>query len=185
MNVLYTHRDPDRCAMEHCSFHMAKKVREYAKILSTVYRVKEGEAVGTSLRLYTPYPRTKPHIIWCLRSASNYNWLYACWSRMQYVIKEYEGSFPPSMRLHGVLAIPPKGLPNGEFTEPPLMFESSYDKEELHRLAKLAGIDKAYQSYLNKIFLRWWGEGLSGFKKPCWYGRAPDWVSPHLVSATI
>lgn len=157
MNIFYLHRNVNACAIAHVDRHVVKMILEYAQLLSTAHRVIDGEAVvglSSTGRKQTIYPLTgkrevllykathinHPSAVWVRQSTGNYEWLH---SLLVAVCKEYTyryGKVHSCERsgLVALLALKPRLLPVGEFTQPPQAMPEEYTQ---------ADSVKAYRAY--------------------------------------
>ncbi len=136
MNIFYLSHDPKECAEMHCDKHVVKMIIEYAQLLSTAHRVRDGDeyydltANGRKIKRWRlPDEREQrlmkashinhPSTIWTRANHLNYNWLYEMWVHL---LDEYTyryGKVHACARLKNDLAKPPEKIPLGlHETEP-------------------------------------------------------------------
>ena len=155
MNIFYLDHNPKRCAQMHVDKHCVKMILEYAQLLSTAHRVIDGTInVGTSGTgrrktsyvlsdsresvLYSATHINHPSAVWVRQSRENYVWL---WHLFRELCAEYTfryGRTHATERLVDVLAVVPKNISKGNFTEPTPAMPDEY---------KVAG--DSVQSYWN------------------------------------
>jgi hypothetical protein len=184
MNIFYLDHDVVKCAEMHNDKHCIKMILEYAQLLSTAHRVLDGvlttDRGGANGRQRTSYilPDYRddmlyrathinhPSAIWVRQSATNYDWLF---SLFQALMAEYTyryGKTHKCSSLEMYLAVSPKNISRGPFTEPtPAMPDE----------VKVAGNSiKSYQNYYisNKQHLATWSGKINSRNKPEWFTNA-------------
>ena len=123
MNIFYLDHDPVKAASYFYDKHKVKMILESAQMLCTAHHAfNNGHNV--------PYKKAHlnhPSSIWVRSSAANYKWLYL---HMLALGKEYTkryGKHHLSIdKCRDVLATPPPGLHDENFTEPPQCMPDEY-----------------------------------------------------------
>jgi hypothetical protein len=136
MNIFYLDHNPKTCAEYHCDKHVVKMIIEYAQLLSTAHRIRDGQeyydltANGRKIKRWRlPDDREQrlmkashvnhPSNVWARANHLNYKWLYEMWC---YLLDEYTyryGKVHACARLRDDLAKLPEKIPVGlSETEP-------------------------------------------------------------------
>ena len=136
MNIFYLHPDPQKCAEYHCDKHVVKMIIEYAQLLSTAHRIRDGQeytdltANGRKIkrwrlsdereqRLMKASHVNHPSNIWARANHLNYKWLYEMWCHLLDEYTHRYGKIHACARLRDILAQPPVNIPVGlRETEP-------------------------------------------------------------------
>lgn len=168
MNVFYLHPDPKTSARLHCDKHVVKMIIEYAQQLCTAHRVLDGieyydqSKNGRKIKrwkmensdlesvLYKASHVNHPDNVWVRQSVDNYNYLYRMFVFLceEYTYR-YSKVHETEKKLRRILHIPPKNIPQGEFTEPP---------QAMPDYCKNKNVVEAYRCYYineKKDFARW------------------------------
>jgi hypothetical protein len=168
MNIFYTNKDPEICAIEHCDKHNIKMILESCQLLSTAHRVLDGKeyidaSSGRKIRrwkldnsydgiLYKATHINHPSAIWARKSYDNYIWLH---SLVIELCKEYTYRYGKvhkceQIELVDKLSYAPFNIPVSVFTEPTPAMPPEY-------IVKGDSI-KSYQKYIRegKIHLHNW-----------------------------
>ena len=130
MNIFYLDHNPKTCAEMHCDKHVVKMIIEYAQLLSTAHRIRDGQeyydltANGRKIKRWRlPDDREQrlmkashinhPSNVWARANHLNYKWLYEMWC---YLLDEYTyryGKVHACARLRDDLAKLPEKIPVG------------------------------------------------------------------------
>lgn len=155
MNIFYTDRDPVVCAKDHCDKHVVKMILEYAQLLSTAHRCNGND----NEVLYKVTHKNHPSAIWTRENTKHYDWLYRLWEALSAEYTNRYGKVHKSWdRLSTALRDSPRGIPSGDYTDPPQCMPDEY---------KCTDTVKAYRNYvrLGKEFAVWK------------YTMTPKWVT--------
>ena len=136
MSVFYLSPDPKKCAEYHCDKHVVKMIIEYAQLLSTAHRIRDGQeytdltANGRKIkrwrlpderedRLMKASHINHPSNIWARANHLNYRWLYEMWIHLLDEYTHRYGKVHACARLKDILAYAPENIPVGlRETEP-------------------------------------------------------------------
>jgi hypothetical protein len=179
MNIFYLDHDPKTCAEQHCDKHVVKMIIEYAQLLSTAHRIRDGQEYydltannrkikrwrlpdDREQRLMKASHVNHPSNVWARSNHLNYKWLYEMWC---YLLDEYTyryGKVHACARLKDDLGKLPEKIPVGlSETEPtPAMPDDCKITNN-----SLASYHKYYNEKKTR-FARW-------TKRP-----APNWYIP-------
>lgn len=118
MNIFWLSLNLQQCAKYHCDKHVIKMILEYAQMLSTAHRVLDS---NVDQNLYKATHINHPCTIWVRSSNTNYLKLYELFC---YLCKEYTFRYgkihKTESKLLELLKNPPKNIPIGEMTVPPI-----------------------------------------------------------------
>ena len=157
MNIFYLDENVNKSAQYHNDKHCVKMILEYAQLLCTAHR----ELVGPNAYeyLYRSTHKNHPSAKWVRESKANYEYLYKLFSALceEYTYR-YGKTHLTYTKLHNVLAIPPKNIPDGEFTQPtPAM------PDDVKNMDSLIAYRDYYKKY--KTHLATWTKR----ETPSWY----------------
>ena len=77
MNIFYLNKDPKIAAIEHNDKHCVKMILEYAQMLSTAHRERDGDERADNLSMYKRAHLNHPSTVWTRENEAQYNWLYS------------------------------------------------------------------------------------------------------------
>jgi len=143
MNIFYLNHNPELCAQDHVDKHVVKMILEYAQLLSTAHRVLDGNLIDGYSKtgrkqkryvlsddrdtlLYASTHINHPSAVWVRQSQLNYFWLYELFGWLCTEYTHRYGKHHATERLDSELAIPPKNIPLGRFTEPTPAMPDAY-----------------------------------------------------------
>ena len=159
MNIFYLHEDPIEISEMMCDKHNVKMILESAQMLSTAHRILDGDEYANEHELYKATHKNHPSAKWVRESKANYEYLYKLFSALceEYTYR-YGKTHLTYTKLHNVLAIPPKNIPDGEFTQPtPAM------PDDVKNMDSLIAYRDYYKKY--KTHLATWTKR----ETPSWY----------------
>ena len=132
MNIFYLDKDPNLAAEMSCDKHVVKMILESAQMLCTAHRVLDGTeylsktANGRKIKrwlhpdkrlesiLYKAGWLKHPSVLWVLKSAYNYNWLYTHFMALNNQFKlryNHSEDHIAVKKLGEILKSPPKNSP--------------------------------------------------------------------------
>ena len=76
MNIFYLNKDPKIAAIEHNDKHCVKMILEYAQMLSTAHRERDGDESADALKMYKRAHLNHPSTVWTRENEKQYEWLY-------------------------------------------------------------------------------------------------------------
>jgi len=157
MNIFYLDENVNKSAQYHNDKHCVKMILEYAQLLCTAHRELDGS--NAYEYLYRSTHKNHPSAKWVRESKANYEYLYKLFSALceEYTYR-YGKTHLTYTKLHNVLAIPPKNIPDGEFTQPtPAM------PDDVKNMDSLIAYRDYYKKY--KTHLATWTKR----ETPSWY----------------
>ena len=137
MNIFALNLNPEQAAQWHVDKHVVKMPLEYAQLLSTAHVIIDGEQRG-----YKSTHTNHPSAVWARTSRPAYLWLY---NLFQATSDEYRHRYHKHHKswvdLAGVLSMPPRNMPDGDFVMPFLAMPDEY---------KLDHCVLSYRNYYNR-----------------------------------
>lgn len=174
MNIFYNDKCPVKSAQNLCDKHVVKMPLESAQMLCTAWRVAtdrhypnfSSEEWHDEHGFYKATHQKHPCTLWVLDSTGNYRWLFqhyvALCLEYQYRYRKVHKSFG----LLDKLKYTPKGIAEGEFTQPPTCMPDDYkcskDAIECYR-AYLRNAKKAFSVFSHRNEPDWWCEAFNPF----------------------
>jgi len=143
MNIFILDRDPVKAAQMQCDKHIVKMPLESAQMLSTAHRMLDGElhyelsTKGRKVKryrlpddredkLYKAVHFNHPCTAWTMLSNNNYNWHFVHFQALSEEFKYRFGKDHSSWTdLNEILSMPPRNIPIGYKTQPPLAMGSN------------------------------------------------------------
>ena len=119
MIIFYLDRIPRIAAQMMCDKHVIKMILESAQMLSTAYRVLDGDEHADNVGMYKMTHKNHPSTIWVRANSENYDWLQ---EHMEALLTEYThryGKRHATERLIHSLWEHPKNITHDYFTDPP------------------------------------------------------------------
>ena len=146
MNIFVVDRQPAEAAKALCDKHIVKMIVESAQMLCTAHRTFNKDAPS---HFYKATHNNHPCTQWVMESTGNYDWLYLHFSAL---CREYTHRYGKvhltERKLHDDLEAPPKEIPVGDYTKPPLAMPDEYKRDD--------EIEAYREYYRNKeIKMRW------------------------------
>ena len=130
MNLFYLHKDPVVAASYHYDKHKVKMVLEAAQMLCTAHH---HWAEVFNYKTFVPYKKAHynhPSTIWTRGNKNQYMWVY---NYMMALGKEYTKRYGKEhltiTKCRIPLQVPPNGMIDGLFTEPPQCMPDEYKVE--------------------------------------------------------
>lgn len=164
MNIFCTDLDPVQCAKDHCLVHQTKMILEYAQLLSTAHRVLDGD--GGIQGIYSSTHENHPCAVWVRESDMNYLWLHEVAMVLCELYTDRTGKVHATQSILLALSELPKGIPSGDFTEPPIC--APYGYRTIHDTVR------AYRAYLNHKFSEW--QARENPVAVSFWKAVPSWV---------
>ena len=128
MNIFYLHSDPVKAAQIQYNKHVVKMVLESAQMLCTAHH-HYAEILAQDPD-YIPYKKAHynhPSTIWCRQNYKQYMWLYDHMIALgdEYT-KRYGKEHLTITKCKEPLSFAPRGIPDGNFIEPPQAMPDQY-----------------------------------------------------------
>ncbi len=127
MNIFYLHSDPVKAAQIQYNKHVVKMILESAQMLCTAHH---HYAELYKYKTFVPYKKAHynhPSTIWCRQNVKQYYWLY---NHMIALSNEYTKRYNKEhltiTKCKHPLMFLPKGIPDGDFNEPPQCMPDEY-----------------------------------------------------------
>lgn len=161
MNVFYLDTNPQKAAEYHCDKHVVKMILESAQLLSTAWRVLEGDQEADIKGLYRETHTNHPCAVWVRESRANYNYVYQLFEALCQEYTRRYGKEHKTARLLDPLYELPFGLPEAtdyKPTNPPQCMPKEY-----HDISPVV----AYRTYYiqEKAYMAKWTKR----DKPFWW----------------
>ncbi len=128
MNIFYLNKEPKVAAIEHNDKHCVKMILEYAQMLSTAHRERDGDERADNLSMYKRAHLNHPSTVWTRENEAQYNWLYSLFVALsdEYSYR-YEKKHSTDLLLRDVLEMPPENIQKDmPFKQPPQCMPDEY-----------------------------------------------------------
>ena len=128
MNIFYLNKDPKIAAIEHNDKHCVKMILEYAQMLSTAHRERDGDESADTLKMYKRAHLNHPSTVWTRENEKQYEWLYKLFVALsdEYTYR-YEKVHSTDSLLREALKKPPLNIPKDKgFNQPPQCMPDEY-----------------------------------------------------------
>lgn len=136
-HIFHLDKDPRECAKNHCDIHVASKIGEYARHLSTAHRLIDGvqwqgrnthgqQVTRYFLKdpvldraLYKATHINHPSAVWTRESYENYTWLYDMWLALsEEFTYRFDKIHSVYQKTHFLLLVPPENIKTKGFVQP-------------------------------------------------------------------
>ena len=151
MNIFYLDEDVSKAAQYLNDKLCVKMILEYAQMKCSAHRELDGPSDYEYL--YRSTHKNHPSAKWVRESKANYEYLYKLFSALceEYTYR-YGKTHLTYTKLHNVLAIPPKNITDGKFTQPtPAMPD---DVKHIDSLIAYRDYYKKYKTHLATLTKR-------------------------------
>ena len=120
MNIFMLDKNPVKAAQYHCDKHVVKMILETGQLLSTAWRMIDGDEFADSRGMYKCTHKNHPSAVWVRETNNNYGWLYRLFLELG---KEYTYRYGKEhltiKKLKRPLDMAPFGIKQGFMTEMP------------------------------------------------------------------